>query len=621
MSKHNVAIYIRVSTKLQEDRYSLPAQRHELTKYAEQQGWHITKIYEDVDSGANYEKAGLTKLLDAVDDGFVDIVLVTDQDRLSRLDTVNWELLKGVLRDNGVKIAEPGNIVDLTNEDDEFFSDLKNLFAQRERRAIKRRMTRGLKQYTREGKIYGRQADEYIYDASTNSVTINEEHAWVISYIDDLFVNKNLSINQIASRLNKISKTPNGGTWQSQQVSVKLNAKCYHGILERRFGSDIISVPNVYPKLRTKAVYEAIQARINKRYREYPQSKHAHALRALKYRCPKCNYYLSIGFGYQNGQTVNAYLKHNNYFHHKACSLQPSIHTDRITRPLFQAIKSILKDEELAEKYLAVDFSKDKKELNTLKKVNTKLKSRLQKTKGKLDKLIDLYMDGHWSKQSLDTKRYTIEQEIKSLEDEVQAKQSKITMIEEQRYNYDSFIRGINLGEEYLAIIDNIENELTESEKADLLGSLINEAELRCTGEDQYEMTFAFNNKLGFDLKFDIKVDDYNVVAARQLRERQYKRYIATQQLLNKQSKPISFMQLKRMTGLNAETLRKDEKRFGKYNNLLPGRASDEKRKIAVAIIKECLAEDIKMSSYKIADRAKINQGTVLKYIKKYNLR
>lgn len=621
MSKHNVAIYIRVSTKLQEDRYSLPAQRHELTKYAEQQNWNITKIYEDVDSGANYEKAGLTKLLDAVDDGFVDIVLVTDQDRLSRLDTVNWELLKGVLRDNNVKIAEPGRIVDLSNEDDEFFSDLKNLFAQRERRAIRRRMTRGLKQYTREGKIYGRQADEYIYDASTNSVTINEEHAWVISYIDDLFVNKNLSINQIASRLNKISKTPNGGTWQSQQVSVKLNAKCYHGVLEKRFASDVITVPDVYPLLRTETMYEAIQARMNKRYREFPQTKHAHALRNLKYQCPECNHYLSIGFGYQDGQTINAYLRHANYFHNQSCQLKPSIHADRITRPLFQAIKGILKNENLAEEYLAVDFSKDKDELSALKKVNTKLRSRLQKTKGKLDKLIDLYMDGHWSKQALDQKRNTIEQEIKSLEDEVQAKQSKITMIEEQRYNYDSFIRGINLGEEYLAIIDNIENELTESEKADLLGSLINETELRCTGEDQYEMTFAFNNKLGFDLRFDIQVDDYNVVAARQLRERQYKRYIATQQLLNKQSKPISFMQLKRMTGLNAETLRKDEKRFGKYNNLLPGRSSSEKREHAINIVKECLAEDIKMSSYKIAERANINQSTVLKYIKKYNLR
>lgn len=121
MNTTSVAIYIRVSTKMQEDRYSLPAQRHELTKYAEQQGWHIVRAFEDVDSGANYEKVGLTKLLDAVDDGLIDIVLVTDQDRLSRLDTVNWELLKGVLRDNNVKIAEPGRIVDLSNEDDEFF--------------------------------------------------------------------------------------------------------------------------------------------------------------------------------------------------------------------------------------------------------------------------------------------------------------------------------------------------------------------------------------------------------------------------------------------------------------------------------------------------------------------
>lgn len=623
MSTTSVAIYIRVSTKMQEDRYSLPAQRHELTKYAEQQGWNIAKVFEDVDSGANYEKVGLTKLLDAVDDGLIDIVLVTDQDRLSRLDTVNWELLKGVLRDNNVKIAEPGRIVDLSNEDDEFFSDLKNLFAQRERRAIRRRMTRGLKQYTREGKIYGRQADEYIYDAVTNSVKVNEEYAWVISYIDDLFINQDLSINQIANRLNAVSKTPNGGTWQSQQVTVKLNAKCYHGVLERKFNDDVITVPNIYPPLRTVKMYEAIQKKMCKRYREFPPSKHTNSLHGLKCICPACGYKLGVSYGYGRDRKTaqNAYLRHANFFHQKACPLKPSIHADRITRPLFQAIKSILKDEKLAEKYLSLDFTQGDAELIELKKLNKQLKIKLQKAKGKLDKLIDLYMDGNWSKQSLDTKRNAIEQEIKSLETEVQSSHSKIKIIEEQQYNYESFINGINLAEEYLVIIDNLEAELTESEKADLLSSLINETELRCIGENQYEMTFAFNNKLGFDLEFDIKVDDYNIVAEQRLRNHQYQRYLATQDLLNKQPEPITLKRLKTLTKLNAITIRRDEERFGRYDNLLLSRASDEKRDKAIAIIKDCLKENKKMSSYKIAARANVNQSTVLKYIKKYNLR
>ncbi|MEY9980355.1 recombinase family protein [Lysinibacillus sp. RC79] len=157
-------IYYRVSTKLQEDRYSLKAQKEELTRYAISQGWEIVAEFKDVDSGGKLNKEGLNGLMDYVEENAVDIVLCVDQDRLSRLDTLNWEFLKDILRDNKVKIAEPGTIVDLANEDDEFISDLKNLIAQREKRAIVRRMMRGKRQRTREGKGWGPTPSEYIYD-------------------------------------------------------------------------------------------------------------------------------------------------------------------------------------------------------------------------------------------------------------------------------------------------------------------------------------------------------------------------------------------------------------------------------------------------------------------------
>ena len=70
-----VAIYIRVSTKLQEDKYSLEAQRLELTRYANEQKWSVVDIYKDVDSGGKLHKPGLEALMDAVDDNLIDVVL------------------------------------------------------------------------------------------------------------------------------------------------------------------------------------------------------------------------------------------------------------------------------------------------------------------------------------------------------------------------------------------------------------------------------------------------------------------------------------------------------------------------------------------------------------------
>src|SRR5699024_7097003 len=139
--KMRVANYYRVSTKLQQDKFSLAAQETELRSYVEKQGWSLIKEFVDVETGGVLDKKGLSVLLDIIESGIVDVVLCMDQDRLSGLDTVYWEYLKSVLRENDVKIAEPnGTLTDLSNEDDEFMSDLKNLLAQREKRKIVKRM-------------------------------------------------------------------------------------------------------------------------------------------------------------------------------------------------------------------------------------------------------------------------------------------------------------------------------------------------------------------------------------------------------------------------------------------------------------------------------------------------
>src|SRR5690625_247571 len=151
-----VANYYRVSTKLQQDKFSLAAQKTELHSYVNKQNWSFVDEFIDVETGGQLEKAGLNALLDIVENGRVDVVLCMDQDRLSRLDTISWEYLKSVLRDNNVKIAEPtGNITDLSNEDDEFMSDLRNLMAQREKKSVVRRMMYGKRQRLREGKGWG----------------------------------------------------------------------------------------------------------------------------------------------------------------------------------------------------------------------------------------------------------------------------------------------------------------------------------------------------------------------------------------------------------------------------------------------------------------------------------
>src|SRR5690625_4164378 len=121
-----VANYYRVSTKLQQDKFSLAAQKTELHSYVNKQNWSFVDEFIDVETGGQLEKAGLNSLLDIVENCRVVVVLCIYLYRLSRLNIISMEYLTLVLIDNNVKIAEPTGIITvLSIEDYEFMSDLR----------------------------------------------------------------------------------------------------------------------------------------------------------------------------------------------------------------------------------------------------------------------------------------------------------------------------------------------------------------------------------------------------------------------------------------------------------------------------------------------------------------
>lgn len=614
-----VAIYIRVSTKLQEEKYSLSAQLHDLTKYAESKEWDIVNTFKDIDSGAKFDKVGLEALLDCVEDGLVDVVLVVDQDRLSRLDTVDWELLKDVLRENKVKIAEPGSMVDLDNEDQEFMSDLKNLLAKRERRAIKRRTSRGLRQYTREGKLWGRQPDEYIYNKETQTVSVNEDFAWVIPYIDKMFLDEGYGYGAIAHHLNSFSKTSNGRPWHANTVCAKLNSKVYHGVLERSFSNgETIIVQDVYPALRSKETYERIQHKISTNTVQFPRFRnYHHPLARLKITCDECGRKITLYQGQPDKYgKLKWYLGHNNSLA-EPCPANPRYNALQIVRPLTKATQDILLSEETAKIYFDVEFENPNQIIDIEGKVKILQKS-IADNKQKLDKLLDLYIDGAWSKEKLDEKSKGLQLENGKLETLLGEELKKLDLIKTEQYSYEVFIDNLTLIEEHMASIHRLDEEYNDTDKEDLFSKLFKNAVL-FPNENELVLSLHTLKDLPFEIK--IKVDETVVEYEERLFIVQKARYEATQALLDAQQSQISFMDLKRLTGLNAQTLREDEKRFGSYRNLKPGKGSSERKAEQLKGIKRLLNEHPGISSQAIAKELGMAQGTVLKYFKEFGLR
>lgn len=464
-----VAIYYRVSTKLQEKKFSLSAQKEELTTYATQMNWIIINEFKDVESGGKLKKDGLNNLLDLVEEGGVDVVLVIDQDRLSRLDTVAWEYLKSTLRDNNVKIAEPGNIIDLSNEDDEFISDIKNIIAKREKKAVVRRMMRGKRQRLREGKGWGMPPFEYTYNKNTAKYEVKEDWKWVISFIDNLYLNEQLGMKMISDKLNEICPTPTNRKWNEHLVSTRLTTKAYHGVSEKTFNNgETITMYGVYEPLRSEETYKRIQKEREKRGKQFSvagrkNTKNIHMLKRTKLTCGECGRDINIAM---HGNKVSPlyYAKHGRKTRLKdgyRCDM--NINTIRFDTNIIQALKDMLTSEEMAKKYIHIDY--DEQEITELKNEIKSTEETIMELNASLDRLLDLYLSGRLVKDKYTEKEKSITSKINVQDDLLQQHKRKLTAIDSSSFTYENLYQ-------YMGIAKDIETELTGLERAQLIGTL-----------------------------------------------------------------------------------------------------------------------------------------------------
>lgn len=497
-----VANYYRVSTKLQEKKFSLAAQKLELTVYADKQGWNLIDEFVDVESGGKLKKDGLNKLLDLVEEGGIDVVLVVDQDRLSRLDTVAWEYLKSTLKDNSVKIAEPGTIIDLENEDDEFISDIKNLIAKREKKAIVRKMMRGKRQRLRENKGWGRPPFEYKYNRQTSNYEAKEEWKWVIPFIDNLYLNVQLGMKSISDRLNEISKTPTGRKWNEHLIHVRLTSKAYHGVSEKEFSNgETITVQDIYEPLRTEETYYRIQEERMKRGNQFSvagrkNTDNIHMLKRTSLTCGHCGRTLSIAM-HGTKKTPRYYAKHGrkSKLNGEVCEI--SINTIRFDKSIIKALKDILTSEELAKKYINIEHNE--KEISILKADIKNIEKSLNDLKSGQDRLLDLYINGDIKKAKYLEREKEINSKIFIQEDELGKMKRKLHVINASAYSYKNLYQ-------YLLIAKKIDTKLTGLERAQLMGELFTKG---IVYEDKIVLISEVFNGIPIEFTISIEPDPY----------------------------------------------------------------------------------------------------------------
>lgn len=231
--------YLRVSTSMQVDAFSLDAQRQRIKDYADYEKMVIVKEYADEGiSGKNIEnRTQFKKMLNDIatkkDD--VSFVLVF---KLSRFGRNAADVLSSlqVMQDYGVNLICVDDKIDSSIDSGKLMISIMAAMAEIERENIRAFTMAGRKQKAYEGGWDGGFAP-YGYRLEDGKLYIEEDEAETIRTIFDMYVNEDFGIIGIAKRLNALGiekKVRHNGklnTFSARFITLVLDNPVYKGYI------------------------------------------------------------------------------------------------------------------------------------------------------------------------------------------------------------------------------------------------------------------------------------------------------------------------------------------------------------------------------------------------------
>lgn len=211
--------------------------RHEtaLLATAKRMGLGITEIYREILSGESIAgRPVMQRLLNEVEQGAWEGVLVMEVERLARGDTIDQGIVAQTFKYSDTKIITPSKIYDPNNEYDEEYFEFGLFMSRREYKTINRRLQRGRVASVNEGKYIGNAAP-YGY----KRVKLEKQKGWSLEPVQAEADVVRLMFNLYANGSPKDGYTERMGTAKIARIlndlhipTRKSNAWTFQAVLE-----------------------------------------------------------------------------------------------------------------------------------------------------------------------------------------------------------------------------------------------------------------------------------------------------------------------------------------------------------------------------------------------------
>lgn len=172
------ACYVRVSTDNQLENYSIEEQTDRLEAYCKAKDIQIVKIYTDGGySGGNVNRPALQQMLQDIDKGLIDSVIVYKLDRLSRSQKDTLMLIEDCFLAKNVDFVSVNENFDTSTPFGRAMIGILSVFAQLEKDQITERFTMGRIGRAKNGYFHGGGNAPTGYDYIDGELVINDYEA------------------------------------------------------------------------------------------------------------------------------------------------------------------------------------------------------------------------------------------------------------------------------------------------------------------------------------------------------------------------------------------------------------------------------------------------------------
>ena len=511
--KKKCYIYIRVSTAMQVDGYSLEAQKERLMKFAEFQEMEVVREYCDAGkSGKSITgRPEFQRMLQDVSeerDGVAFILVF----KLSRFGRNAADVLNSLqfIQDYGVNLICVEDGIDSSKDSGKLTITVLSAVAEIERENILVQTMEGRKQKAREGKWNGGQAPfGYDLDSKNSTLVVNEEEAEIVRIIYDKFVHTDMGADAICNYLNQrgyTKKKVRGHelNYFARGLIIKIldnpvyTGKIAYGknVTEKVKGTrdeyrrvktdDYLLADGLHEAIVDEETWEAAREkrkRTGVRFVKTHSLEHEHILTGL-IRCPLCGGGMSGTVQRRQNKKTGEY-KDTFYYrcHHrkkvdgKICDYKPMLNQKLFNAEVEEFIRYMVAGDELRR--FVQEKLEEKVDVSALETEREQLQKQLKQVQGSKLKLIQML-------DRLDTgdKHYT--RKYQDMQDRLDNLYDKVAEFEEAMKDIDAKI-GAFYGKEitgkklyeFLLDFDILYDEMTDMEKKEFMNTFIEKIELK----------------------------------------------------------------------------------------------------------------------------------------------